>query len=123
MLVSRPLIKCLPSVNRPNRLPGLPLTNDTTLGTLIRAGVKVGLKCSEPQYAANLRFDLTWAMLNGRISQSQAHALVSSNLHEILGVTVDEPEDLVAYTGGTVFEASSKVAAVISAQRGTVDIF
>ncbi|KAJ7684011.1 carbohydrate esterase family 9 protein [Mycena rosella] len=105
-------------------LPGPPLTNDTTLVALIRAGVKVGLKCSEPQQVRNMRFDLTWAMLtsNGRISETEAHALVSSNLQEMLGVTV-ETADLVAYTGGSVFEASSKVVAVISAQRGRVDVF
>ncbi|KAJ6598878.1 carbohydrate esterase family 9 protein [Mycena vulgaris] len=107
-------------------LPGPPLTNDTTLVALIRSGVKVGLKCSEPQDARNTRFDLTWAMLasNGRISKAEAYALVSSNLHELLGVTMDnEIGDLVAYAGGNAFEASSKVAAVISAQRGRADVF
>ncbi|KAJ7498753.1 hypothetical protein FB451DRAFT_1334381 [Mycena latifolia] len=107
-------------------LPGPPLTNDTTLVALIRSGVKVGLKCSKPQHARNMRFDLTWAILasNGRISKTEAYALVSSNLQELLGVTVDqEIGDLVAYSGGSVFDTSSKVAAIISAQRGRVDVF
>jgi hypothetical protein len=60
---------------------------------------------------------------NGLIGEAEAYALVSSNLEDILGVTIDEIGDLVAYAGGGPFEASSKVAAVLSAQRGQVDIF
>lgn len=115
--------KPVPSIWENRRgLPGPPLTNDTTLVALMRAGVKVGLKCSEPQLARNMRFDLTWAMLssNGRISKAEGYALVSTNLRELLGVTMEQ--DLVAYTKGSVFEASSKVAAIISAQRGQVDV-
>ncbi|KAJ7129499.1 carbohydrate esterase family 9 protein [Mycena epipterygia] len=107
-------------------LPGPPLTNDTTLVALVREGVKVGLRTTQAQYARNMRFDLTWAMLasNGRISEAEAYALASSNLQELLGVTTDhEIGDLVAYAGGSLFEGSSKVAAVISAQRGQVDVF
>ncbi|KAJ6628787.1 carbohydrate esterase family 9 protein [Mycena sp. CBHHK59/15] len=107
-------------------LPGPPLTNDTTLVTLIQAGVKVGLGCREAQYARNTRFDLTWAMLasNGRISKREALALVTTNLEQLLGVTVDhEAADLVAYSGGSMFDMSSKVGAVMSPQRGEVDLF
>ncbi|KAJ6490404.1 hypothetical protein C8R47DRAFT_1124518 [Mycena vitilis] len=105
-------------------LPGPPLTNATTLVALVREGVKVGLKCQEAQHARNLGFDLTWAMLasNGLISKAEAYALVSTNLEELLGVTTDEAGDFVAYSGGSPFETSSKIAAVLSAQRGQVDI-
>ncbi|KAJ7682612.1 hypothetical protein DFH06DRAFT_1076348 [Mycena polygramma] len=105
-------------------LPGPPLTNATTLVALVREGVKVGLKCHEAQHARNLGFDLTWAMLasNGLISKAEAYALVSTNLEELLGVTTEEAGDFVAYSGGSPFETSSKVAAVLSAQRGQVDI-
>ncbi|KAJ7490396.1 carbohydrate esterase family 9 protein [Mycena galericulata] len=106
-------------------LPGPPLTNDTTLVALIREGVKVGLKSREAQFARNIGFDLTWAMLaaNGRIGKAEAYALVSTNLQELLGVIIDEQMDWVAYAGGNMFEKSSKVVAVISAQRGHVDVF
>ncbi|KAJ7178979.1 carbohydrate esterase family 9 protein [Mycena filopes] len=105
-------------------LPGPPLSNDTTLGALIREGVKVGLKCQEAQDAQRLRFDLTWAMLasNGLIGKTEAYALVSTNLQDILGVTMDTG-DLVAYAGGSVYDTSSRVAAVISGERGEVDVF
>lgn len=46
-----------------SRLPGPPLTNDTTLAVLFREGVKVGLKCREAQDVRNMRFDLTWVRL------------------------------------------------------------
>ncbi|KAJ7284154.1 carbohydrate esterase family 9 protein [Mycena rebaudengoi] len=106
-------------------LPGRPLTNDTTLVALHREGVKVGLRCREAQHAANMRFDLTWAMLaaNGHIDKQEAYALLSTNLEELLGVTVDDGGgDLVAYAGGSIFEMSSKVVAILSTQRGEVDI-
>ncbi|KAJ6539527.1 carbohydrate esterase family 9 protein [Mycena capillaripes] len=106
-------------------LPGPPLTNATTLVALIREGVKVGLKCREAQSARNMRFDLTWAMLasNGLMSEDEAYALVSTNLEDILGVTTGRIGDLVAYAGGSPFGTSSKVAAVLSAERGEVDVF
>ncbi|KAJ7765048.1 hypothetical protein DFH07DRAFT_902839 [Mycena maculata] len=107
-------------------LPGPPLTNDTTLVILIREGVKVGLRSREAQFVRNIGFDLVSAMLasNGRIGKAEAYALVSTNLRELLGVIMDDQTgDLVAYTGGSLFETSSKVAAVISARKGQVDIF
>lgn len=61
---------------------------------------------------------------NGRISKAEAYALLSTNLQELLGVIMDDQTgDLVAYAGGSMFETSSKVAAVISAQRGQVEVF
>ncbi|KAJ7044508.1 carbohydrate esterase family 9 protein [Mycena alexandri] len=105
-------------------LPGPPLSNYTTLSALVEEGVKVGLKCQEAQDARRLRFDLAWAMLasNGIIGETEAYALVSTNLQDILGVTEDGG-DLVAYAGGSVYETSSKAAAVISGKRGRVDVF
>jgi hypothetical protein len=62
---------------------------------------------------------------NGRINQEQAYALVSTNLEKLLGIwgMDDEDRDMVAYEGGGVFDLSSKVVAVISAQRHGVDFF
>ncbi|KAK7001003.1 carbohydrate esterase family 9 protein [Favolaschia claudopus] len=106
-------------------LPGLPLTNDTTLAVLFKEGVKLGLRCQEAQDARNMLFDLTWAMLasNGVIKKKEAYALVSSNLQDLLGVVTEDVGDLVAYAGGGPFDMSSKTAAVISASRGVVDVF
>ncbi|KAF7352632.1 Carbohydrate esterase family 9 protein [Mycena venus] len=106
-------------------LAGPPLTNDTTLSVLFREGVKVGLQSREAQDVRNMHFDLAWAMLasNGVISKTEAFALVSTNLEDLLGVTTDRIGDLVAYAGGGPFETSSKAVAVISAQRSQVDVF
>ncbi|KAF7301819.1 Carbohydrate esterase family 9 protein [Mycena indigotica] len=102
-------------------LPGPPITNDTTLATLIKEGVKVGLRCKEAQNVKSMGFDLRWAMLaaNGVVTQDDVYALVSSNLRELLGVTVED-EEFVAYSGGGPLNMSSKVVAVIAS--GAVDI-
>ncbi|KAJ6515699.1 carbohydrate esterase family 9 protein [Mycena sanguinolenta] len=106
-------------------LPGPPITNDTTLAVLFREGVKIGLKWREAQDVRNMREDITWAMLasNGLIGKEEAYALVSSSLEDLLGVTTEGTGDLVAYARGGPFETSSKTVAVISAQRGQVDLF
>ncbi|KAF7355475.1 Carbohydrate esterase family 9 protein [Mycena sanguinolenta] len=106
-------------------LPGPPITNDTTLAVLFREGVKIGLKWREAQDVRNMREDITWAMLasNGLIGKDEVYALVSSNLEDLLGVTTEGIGDLVAYARGGPFETSSKTVAVISSQRGQVDLF
>lgn len=60
----------------------------------------------------------------GRISERQAYALVTTDLERLLGVKGldDDSGDLVAYEGGSVFDFSSKVTAVISPSRGVVEI-
>lgn len=60
---------------------------------------------------------------NGKISEKQAYALVTTDLEKLLGVQgIDESADLVAYEGGGVLDFSSKVSAIISPARGVVDI-
>ncbi|KAF7332041.1 Carbohydrate esterase family 9 protein [Mycena kentingensis (nom. inval.)] len=91
-------------------LHGPPITNDTTLVSLRQAGVKVGLRWTEAQATMNTRFDAMFAA-NGEIGEEEAYSLVSTNLHELLGVTAEE-EDFVAYAGGGVFDLASKAVAV-----------
>jgi hypothetical protein len=56
--------------------------------------------------------------------QSQAFALVSSNLERALGLTRRfEVPDLVLYRGGGVFDIESKVIGVVSSERKVVEIF
>lgn len=61
---------------------------------------------------------------NGRINKQQAYALATTNLDKLLGIVnlSDDAADLVAYQGGSVFDLSSKVVAVLSAERGSVDL-
>lgn len=57
------------------------------------------------------------------MNKRQAYALASTNLDKILGIEhSSEGADLVAFEGGSLFDLSSKVAAVISPQRGLVDL-
>ena len=57
------------------------------------------------------------------VSRKQALALVTTNLEALLGVEVSGNDaDMVAYRGGDVFDLSSKVAAVISPRRSSVDL-
>jgi len=116
-----------PSIwDRRRILAGPPLTNDTDLVTLMENGVTVAFGQPEAWAARNSRFDLAWAKLesNGRIDDQQAYALATTNLEKLLGVInlVDETADLVAYEGGGAFDLSSKVVAVLSPERGIVDM-
>ncbi|GBE80175.1 predicted protein [Sparassis crispa] len=108
-------------------LPGPPLTNDTELVTLMEHGVTVGIGVHGAWEAANTRFEAAWAGLesNGRIDRLQAHALVSTNLEKLLDLEgwLGDDGDLVAYAGGSAFDLSSKVTAVLSPGRGLVELF
>ncbi|KAK2466065.1 hypothetical protein APHAL10511_001707 [Amanita phalloides] len=105
-------------------LPGPPLSNDTALVTLLEHGVTVGLGVRDAHDARNTKFTVEWAMLesNGRIEETDAVSLVTTNLEQLLGIRgIDE--DLVAYEGGGMFEGASKVVGVICPGRMQVDLF
>jgi len=58
------------------------------------------------------------------VNKRRAYALASTNLDKLLGIKHDSKDsDLVAFEGGSLFDLSSKVAAVVSPQRGLVDLF
>jgi hypothetical protein len=58
------------------------------------------------------------------VNKRQAYALASTNLDRLLGIEHDsEDADLVVFEGGNMFDLSSKVVAVVSPQRGLVDLF
>ncbi|KAF7984922.1 hypothetical protein HWV62_9825 [Athelia sp. TMB] len=106
-------------------LPGPPISRETAVTVLMKAGVNVAIGVVHEYTARNLRFDLAWTALesHGRISKIQAVALATSNLERALGMPVYSRQDIVAYRGGDLFDLSSKVVAVLSADRGTVDLF
>ena len=64
---------------------------------------------------------------NGKINQSQAFGLVSSNLEQALGLTRRhtgfEIPDMVMYQGGGAFDFESKVIGVVSSARKVVELF
>lgn len=125
-------------------MDGPPLTTTTTVVELLQCNVTVGLGIGlYASMAKNARFNMAWVIIsfvqlstilnlrqaalesNGRISRKQAYALVSTNFEKMLGLeSLDEGMgDLVAFDGGSAFEFESKVVAVISQERGHVDLF
>ncbi|KAI0766557.1 composite domain of metallo-dependent hydrolase [Irpex lacteus] len=105
-------------------LAGPPLTEKSAVATLLAHNVTVALGrdiASDSRYA---RFDAAWAALEagGSISRKEAIALVSTNFDRLFGISAGDHADLVATTGGSLFDYSSKVAAIISSRRGVVDI-
>lgn len=102
-------------------LSGPPLTRETTLSTLIKAGVRVGLKIEEAWMASNLLWDATRAALetDGLVGKGKIVELVSAGIDDVLGIDSgkEEEEEFVVYDGNP-FEYGAKVLAVHS-RRGT----
>ncbi|KAH0827801.1 hypothetical protein J3R83DRAFT_3426 [Lanmaoa asiatica] len=86
-------------------LPGPPLTKDSSITTLLAHGVKAALES------------------NGRISKSEALALASTNLEELLGVkpATSLSGDLVATLGGSILDLEAQVVGIISPRRHSVE--
>ncbi|KAI0635342.1 carbohydrate esterase family 9 protein [Trametes polyzona] len=105
-------------------LPGPPLSERNALAELRAHNVTVAVGVNEAWMVRNTRFDVAWAALesNGTISKSEALALASTNVEQLLGVNADERyADLVATRGGDLFDFS-KVVAVVSPSRGVVHL-
>ncbi|KAG5635819.1 hypothetical protein H0H81_010006 [Sphagnurus paluster] len=90
---------------------------------IANAGVNVAIGVLDEYNARNARFDIAWAALesNATISKAQAIQLATTNLNHALGTK--GVQDIVAYSGGSIFDFESKVTAVVSIQRGTIEMF
>ncbi|KAG6872404.1 hypothetical protein C0995_009994 [Termitomyces sp. Mi166 len=104
-------------------IPGPPLSRDSILTALLSKNVNVAIGVRDDFDVRNGRFNLAWAALesNGTISKTRALEIATTNLDRALGV--ERVLDIVAYRGGTMFNLESRVAAVVSVERGTVEIF
>ena len=104
-------------------LSGPPLTRETTLSALLRAGVRVGFKIEEAWMASNLLWDATRAALetNGLVSKHQIVQLITSAIDDILHIENEseakDDDEFVVYDSNP-FEYGAKVLAVHSS-RGT----
>ncbi|KAF8971311.1 hypothetical protein BGZ46_010308 [Entomortierella lignicola] len=92
-------------------LPGAPLSNETGLSVLHKAGVKVGLAAHEPEDVRQLAWIAGWAKSDLGITEKEAVGLVSWNLAEIVGLPTS-PSGLVIYNGEP-FEFGAKISAII----------
>ncbi|KAG1849280.1 hypothetical protein DFJ58DRAFT_795038 [Suillus subalutaceus] len=106
-------------------LAGPPITQESLVTALLKAGVNVAIGVVEESSARNTRFKAGWFLLtsNGFIDRTTALALATTNLEKALGVQRDMPQDLVAYRGGDVFEFEAKAVGVISETLGRIDLF
>ena len=100
------------------------MSKDTAFITLLKHNVTVGFGIEEKCEGRNQRFELAWAAINagGLISDEEAISIGSTNLEKLLGLEVKSQGDLVAYSGGGIFDMTSKVVAVISESRGHIDL-
>ncbi|KAG0048444.1 hypothetical protein BGZ83_006601 [Gryganskiella cystojenkinii] len=99
-------------------LPGAPLSNETGLSILYKAGVKVGLAALEPEDVRQLSWIAGWARSDLNISEKEAVALVSWNLADIVGLPAG-PTGLVFYNGNP-FEFGAKVAAIVGGGKNGI---
>ncbi|KAK3822422.1 MAG: hypothetical protein JOS17DRAFT_753523 [Linnemannia elongata] len=92
-------------------LPGAPLSKETGLSVLYKAGVNVGLAAHEPEDVRQLSWIAAWARSDLNITEKEAVGLVSWNLAKIVGLPTG-PSGLVIYNGNP-FEFGAKVSAVV----------
>ncbi|KAG8880724.1 hypothetical protein FRB98_004765 [Tulasnella sp. 332] len=107
-------------------LPGLPLSEDTVITSLLKHNVTVAIGILEGWEARNTRFELAWAALGSKVqlSKGQALALGSTNLEKIFGIPSSAVEgDWVAYRSGDMFDLGSQVVGAASERRRQVDLF
>ncbi|KAI9448109.1 hypothetical protein H4582DRAFT_2107502 [Lactarius indigo] len=106
-------------------LPGPPISNDTSLVTLLANKVIVGVGTADAALAAHTRFDLAWATAesNGRVSPEEAIGLASVNLERLLGIDqAFQGGDMVAWARGGPLDMQSTVVGVLSSAQGRVDL-
>lgn len=106
-------------------LAGPPITQESLVTALLKAGVNVAIGVADEYNARNTRFEAGWFLLtsDGFIDRTTALELTTTNLEKALGVQREMPQDLVAYHGGDVFEFEAKVVGVISETLGRTDLF
>ncbi|KAG1827623.1 uncharacterized protein BJ212DRAFT_1494927 [Suillus subaureus] len=106
-------------------LAGPPITQESLVTALLKAGVNVGIGVVDESNARNTRFEAGWFLFtsNGFIDRTTALALATTNLEKALGIQREMPQDLVAYRGGDVFEFEAKAVGVISETLGRIDLF
>ncbi|KIY67487.1 composite domain of metallo-dependent hydrolase [Cylindrobasidium torrendii FP15055 ss-10] len=103
---------------------GPPLTAETPIGILRAHNVTVAIGVEEQWGARNTRFEVGWAALSAstELSRTEAIALASTELEELLGLT-SPSSDLVVTQKGGLLDFESKVVAIISPTKGVVESF
>ncbi|KAF8936533.1 hypothetical protein EDD21DRAFT_425833 [Dissophora ornata] len=99
-------------------LPGAPLTPETGLSVLYKAGVTVGLAAAEFEDVRQMPWIAAWARSDLDISEKEAVGLLSWNLAEIMDLPTG-PSGLVIYNGSP-FEFGAKVSAIVGGGKSGI---
>ncbi|KAF9126734.1 hypothetical protein BGW39_006421 [Mortierella sp. 14UC] len=95
-------------------LAGAPLTQETGLSALHKAGVRVGLSAMEFEDLRQMSWFAGWARSDLGLTEQEAVGLVSWNLAKIVGLSAEAvaSSGVVIYNGSP-FEFGPKVAAIV----------
>ncbi|KAF9905888.1 hypothetical protein EC991_001213 [Linnemannia zychae] len=95
-------------------LAGAPLTQETGLSALHKAGVRVGLSAMEFEDLRQMSWFAGWARSDLGLTEREAVGLVSWNLAKIVGLSAETvaSSGVVIYNGSP-FEFGPKVAAIV----------
>ncbi|KAF9388150.1 hypothetical protein CPB97_001526 [Podila verticillata] len=118
-VILRPLL-CMPIMWESQRcLAGAPLTQETGLSVLYKAGVKVGIAAKEPEDVRQLAWLAGWARSDLGLNEKEATGLVSWNLAELVGLST-ATSGLVIYNGDP-FEFGAKVAVIVGGGKTGIE--
>jgi imidazolonepropionase-like amidohydrolase len=126
-VVLAPLLAYSETWDQRRSLTGAPLTDGTAIDVLHAAGVKVAIGTKEDWETRDLYLSagISYMNGNGRISEQDALAFVSSNIYEMLGIEdkeVDGRDEFVVFDGGHPLKIDGKVRAVADG-RGKVSVW
>ncbi|KAK7701060.1 hypothetical protein SLS57_011865 [Botryosphaeria dothidea] len=124
-VVLAPLLPYSKSWDQRRSLTGAPLTNGTTLNILLDAGVvtAIGVAGNWEIRGLPLQAAIAYANSEGRLTESDALGLISTNVYRLLGLKgpADASADFVVFEGSPL-EIQSRVVAVGNG-RGSVSVF
>ncbi|KAK8204792.1 amidohydrolase [Phyllosticta capitalensis] len=123
-VVLAPLLQYSQSWDQRRSLTGAPLTNGTAVNVLLDAGVTTAIGTAEDWEARDLGLMAGIAFANGegRLSEKDALALVSTNVYKMLGLSNPAMRsDFVVYEGSPLEIRSREVA--IGTGQGGVSVF
>ena len=105
-VILAPLFSYATTWDQRRALTGAPLTNGTAIDVLYKAGVKVAIGVDEDWEARDLflQAGIVHANSGGAISESEALAMASTKIYEILGLDDQESKD--EFSEFVVFEGS-----------------
>lgn len=120
-VILSPLFSYAESWDQRRALTGAPLTNGTAVDVLYEAGVRVAIGVNEDWEARDLfvQAGIVHANSGGRINESEALAMASSNIYEMLGLKekAERLDDFIVFEGNPL-TINSQLRAVADGRGG-----